>query len=376
MTMRVLAIAGIACASCGAGGSAGGKDESATRLRESWDAYVARFIQADGRVIDILGGQVTTSEGQAYAMLRAVWIGDRATFDRVHAWARANLNQGVRDDQLWAWKWGRAGNGGGRVLDAAFASDADQDAALALIMAARTWNDAAYLTQARATLADLWERGTLVAQGRRYLLGGDSLCQGSSCRLNPSYYAPYAYRLFAKHDPGHDWSSLVDSSYFLLEANSQMTATRLPTDWLILDVRRGELRPGEDRDNFYSYDAFRVHWRVAMDEALYQEPRARAYLDRSLAWVVDRWKREQKLPAIVTAEGDAGANYEALEMLAALMPALKPRASDVAEAMNRRLQGTYQAGLWGDKDSYYLQNWAWFGTALYNRQLAPFELVR
>jgi endo-1,4-beta-D-glucanase Y len=262
------------------------------------------------------------------------------------------------------------------VLDAAFASDADQDAALALIMASKTWNEPAYLSQARATLADLWNQGTLVIQGRRYLLGGDSLCQGSSCRLNPSYYAPYAYRIFAKHDPGHDWSSLVDVSYLLLEANSQMTATHLPTDWLILDVRRGELRPGGDRDNFYSYDAFRVHWRVAMDEALFQEPRARAYLDRSLAWVVDRWKREQKLPAIITAEGDAGADYEALEMVAALMPALKPRASDVAEAMNRRVQAAYQTGLWGDKDSYYLQNWAWFGTALYNRQLAPFEMVR
>jgi len=33
-------------------------------------------------------------------------------------------------------------------------------------------------------------------------------------------------------------------------------------------------------------------------------------------------------------------------------------------------------GAWGDRDSYYLQNWAWFGTALHNSYLAPFDVVR
>src|SRR6185436_16916003 len=50
-------------------------------LKESWAKYVERFIQADGRVIDHKAGGISTSEGQAYAMLRAVWMQDRATFD-------------------------------------------------------------------------------------------------------------------------------------------------------------------------------------------------------------------------------------------------------------------------------------------------------
>jgi len=64
-------------------------------------------------------------------------------------------------------------------------------------------------------------------------------------------------------------------------------------------------------------------------------------------------------------------------MLAALMPALQGLRPDIAAAIERRLQSLYSRGLWadhaGDRDSYYLQNWAWFGTALYHRQLAPFQ---
>jgi endo-1,4-beta-D-glucanase Y len=121
----------------------GGKSQPAAELRmpppvliESWQAYVREFIQGDGRVIDHSAGGISTSEGQAYAMLRAVWIGDRGTFDRTFTWAVNNLNSGVRDDRLWAWKWGKNARGTWGVLDKAFASDADEDAAYALILAA------------------------------------------------------------------------------------------------------------------------------------------------------------------------------------------------------------------------------------------------
>src|SRR5262245_57118865 len=67
-------------------------------LRESWKAYVAGFVEADGRVVDRRAGGISTSEGQAYAMLRAVWLRDRAVFDKTYAWGLANLNNGIRKD--------------------------------------------------------------------------------------------------------------------------------------------------------------------------------------------------------------------------------------------------------------------------------------
>lgn len=336
-------------------------------LRETWSAYVRRFVQPDGRVVDPMAGGITTSEGQAYAMLRAVWMEDRPVFDRALTWAVEHLNRGVRKDRLWAWKWD------GRVVDSAFASDADQDAALALLLAARAWDDAAYLQRAREVLADLWAKGTRVAGGRRFLLGGDTLCQGRICRVNPSYYAPYAYRYFARHDPARDWRQLVDTTYFVLERNAALTATRLPSDWLLLDTSTGALSPGGDKDSRYSYDAFRAHWRVRLDGVLFGEERARAYLESSLAWLAERYRKERRLPAIILADGRPGAEYEALEMLAAVMPALQGPAPDVAEAIGARLDSALAEGLWGDRESYYLQNWAWFGTALRRRALTPFE---
>jgi endoglucanase len=347
-------------------------------LQQSWKTYVARFIEPDGRVVDPKGGGGSTSEGQAYAMLRAVWVRDRAVFDRTYTWGRTHLNTGVRRDRLWAWKWGKTPEARGRVLDTAFASDADQDVALALILAFHTWKDERYRRDAAAILADLWRLATVDAQGRRFLLAGDKLCEGRTCKLNPSYCAPYAYRIFALHDRERDWRSLVDSSYVLLEASSDLTGTHLPPDWIMLDTATGRLELPAGKDSAFSYDAMRVYWRVAMDAELSAEPRANNYIKRTLPWLIARWERADRLPAVIPSSGDDPADFEAPEMLAALLPAFRRVRPDIAGAVERRLQSLYARGVWADhagaQDSYYLQNWAWFGTALYQRQLAPFQL--
>lgn len=345
-------------------------------LSESWKAYVHRFIQHDGRVIDHKAGGISTSEGQAYAMLRAVWMDDRATFDKSYTWAVNNLNSRIRGDHLWAWKWGRDSHGKWQALDRAFASDADQDAALALILASKAWNEPKYLIAARAILADLWTSGTIQVGNRRYLLAGDALCQGSRCKINPSYYAPYAYRIFREYDKARQWNELLDSSYLFLQDVARLTATGLPPDWVYLDIASGKLQLGDAKDSAFSYDAFRIYWRMALDAELYKDPRAENHLKESLAWINREWAQRGKLPAIIARTGEPQADYESLEMLAGLMPALRIVAPEVAAGMSRKLQSTYSKGTWSDKDSYYMQNWAWFGTALYEKYLAPFEKVR
>lgn len=366
--------AGVAVAllACAATRDTGPHSSPPRLLGESWNAYTAKFIQKDGRVIDHWGGGISTSEGQAYAMLRAVWMDDRATFENVYRWAVNNLNAGVRRDRLWAWKWGKAPDGKWRVLDRAFATDADEDAALALLLAYQRWKDRHYLSEARAVLADLRRLAVVRAAGRMYLLAGDTLCKGSVCRVNPSYYAPYAYRLFQRADPGHRWNELVDASYGFLEAASNLSATGLPPDWVQLDTATGVLRPGSAKDSEYSYDAFRVHWRVALDYHLFREPRAARYLQSSLAWIDTEWKKLGALPAAICSSGRPGAAYESLEMLAGLLPGLAFAYPETAEAVSARLQAAYSQGYWGNRDSYYLQNWAWFGVALDQRYLAPF----
>src|SRR5262245_55961383 len=263
-------------------------------LKDSWDVYVAKFIQKDGRVIDYKAASITTSEGQAYAMLRAVWVGDRTTFDRTFLWAKNNLNSGVRNDSLWAWKWGQNTDKQWRVLDEAFATDADQDAALALILASIVWNNRNYAEHAHLMLRDLWSQATVEAGGHRYLLAGDSLCQRNVCRINPSYYAPYAYRIFGNFDKSRPWNTLVDSSYNLLQNVSGFADTKLPADWVQLNRDTGQIHPGTLKDSKFSYDAFRVYWRVALDRDLFQETRAAAYLDETLKWLSSAWSKDHK----------------------------------------------------------------------------------
>jgi len=342
-------------------------------LTESWRAYVSHFIQKDGRVIDHKGGGVSTSEGQAYAMLRAVWMRDRSTFDKTYRWALDNLNSGIRNDHLWAWKWGKTPQGRWQVLDKAFASDADQDVALALILAANSWNEPRYLSEARPVLKDLWDLGTRTVAGRPYLLAGDSLCQSHECKLNPSYAAPYAYRIFSQYDESRNWRELVDSSYSLLDAASGLTKTHLPPDWVVLDVRTGSIRLGNDKDSRFSYDAFRVFWRIALDSRLSSEPRAEKYLRGASSWLIQEWQKRGKLPAVVAKDGRDLANYESPEMLAGVMPALQNLNSEIASAIEGRLRANFRNGIWFDRQSYYIQNWAWFGTALYQNYFGPFQ---
>src|SRR5262249_49348749 len=151
------------------------------------------------------------------------------------------------------------------------------------------------------------------------LLAGDSLCQREICRINPSYYAPYAYRIFSGFDQSADWNALVESSYQLLNRVSGFAKTGLPADWVQLNTKTGEISPYSGKDSSYSYDAFGVHWRIEVDRELFRDPRADRYLQDSLAWIAAEWKQHQKLPAAISPTGKGLVDYESLEMVSALM---------------------------------------------------------
>jgi len=343
------------------------------QLLESWQAYRTRFIQADGRVIDREDSDRTVSEGQAYAMLRAVAINDPDTFKRTYAWAKENLirldAEGQPSDLLWAWKWGQRPDSSWGTLDANFATDADVDAATALIMAAERWNCPQYLDEARALLADIWADGTLeLPDGSRHLIPGPAEAfrlEPAQIILNPSYFAPASFRLFAEVDPDRDWQSLIDSGYAMLDDLADFSTTGLPPDWVAYTPALGTYRqmpldhPLQSR---YSFDAFRVWWRVSQDAAWFNEPRAQAYLEARLPELIDRWQRDGRLPARITLDGGAEASFEATAHYAMLYPALlRVDAAIAAEIFNQKLQPAYSDGFWDSDTAYYTQNLAWFG---------------
>ena len=342
-------------------------------LEQSWDIYRKQFIQADGRVIDYEASDRSTSEGQAYAMLRAVLIDDPTTFALTLKWAENNLRrfspEGQVIDQLWAWKWGQQKPGKWGAIDKNFASDADIDAITALILAARRWNRPEYIDLARIKLRHLWNYSTVaVPGGKRYLLPGPVeafVPSPSTVYLNPSYFAPYAFRLFAQVDRDRDWMSLVKSSYDALEKSSKVSAVGLPSDWIALDTKTGKFQPmpaSSPLQSVYSFDAYRVWWRVAWDAAWFESPEAQRYLNTATKHLQSQLGSSLRLPARINLQGKPTVTYEATSQYAMLYPALSLINPDKAQQMvEKKLLPRYKQGIWDDESAYYTQNLAWIG---------------
>lgn len=344
--------------------------ELETLLSESWQVYRQQFIQQDGRVIDFEAGDRTVSEGQAYAMLRAVLIDDRDTFDRTLNWAESNLRRSDGDkmiDQLWAWKWGKLASGEWGLIDINFATDADIDAAFALVLAAEQWQDDRYLELARLKLADIWKYSTVDADGDRYLLPGPKAAfqTAETIYLNPSYLAPYAFRVFAEVDPSHDWLKLVDTSYQILEDSASLSALGLPGDWVALNLTTGEFEavPLESLlKNQYGFDAYRVWWRIAWDAALFDSSQAQQYLLTYLRPLQDLWLTEQFIPAEFDLAGNPLVSYDTIaqySMLYSGFRAVNPMIAN--DIYYRQIAPEYQSGIWDNPSAYYSQNLVWLG---------------
>src|SRR5581483_2836031 len=120
-----------------------------TLLQSSWEKYKTQFLNKDGRIIDPSQNNITTSEGQSYALLRAVWMDDKDTFDKVWTWTKNDLKR--PNDHLFGWRWGKRSSGTYGFIENGgdnSASDADSDIALALILASRRWNADSYKSAA------------------------------------------------------------------------------------------------------------------------------------------------------------------------------------------------------------------------------------
>lgn len=341
--------------------------ENGLVLEQSWTAFRDRYIQADGRVIDREVSDRSTSAGQAFTMLQAVLVNDHKTFAQVLDWGENNLSQkdakGQRIEHLWARSWGQTANKEWRILEPSFTSGADVDAVTALILASRRWNCPRYLEIARSKLDDLWNLATGVVNGKRYLLStSDSIfwAEPNTLLLNPSYFAPYAFRLFAQVDPKHDWSSLIESGYQMLNESAKLSEVELPSDWILLNSSTGKiiaLAGFGTQQSLYGSDAARVWWRIALDAVWFQAPQAKRYLNKRSTYLKQLWKSSQKISAKIDLQGKPIVDYEATSQYAMLYAALQLSDSKIAAQIYQlKLKPRYKGGLWDNDSAYSTQN--------------------
>jgi endoglucanase len=219
--------------------------------------FVDTYVGDDGRVSRIDQGGSTVSEGQAYAMLLAVAVGDRDTFDRAWDWTEQNLQ---RPDGLLASLWE-----GGAIVDASPATDADVDAARALVLAADRFGDDSYRAQGLRIATAILDQETAEVNGELVLTAGPWARQ-VPVTINPSYFDPRAYSVLGGASGDPRWERLERSSRSLLSGLS--SATGVPPDWARIEATGATPTPapadatGVPR---YGFDAVRapVRWAAA-----------------------------------------------------------------------------------------------------------------
>jgi endoglucanase len=361
------------------------RESSADRLpwvlQASWASYRDHFISPEGRVVLEERGGGTISEAQAYALLRALWAGDEQTFGHVVTWTRANLSrEKTQGDHLLAWKWGRKEDGGWGVLDWNTASDADVDYALALVLASRQgWRPPPgcpdYLSLARLVARDILAKEVVeLPGGTLYLAPGNWHSAAPPYLINPSYFFPAAYRVFAQAGFDPRWGRLRADAYPFMERLTRgmgdAPGVGLAPDWVEVSAE-GKLTPPQERSHHFGWEAVRLPWRVALDRLWFGDlAAARLSREQFLPFFVKEWRTRGKLLAEYHYNGTPLVDFESPVIYAgALAAGLAAGDRDFAWQMAQKILSFYREqgnqAYFVTQDNYYANNWAWFGLALY-----------
>lgn len=337
----------------------------------SWNYYKKTFISKEGRTIDYQRGNITTSEGQAYAMRRALMMEDKKTFDKSYNWAKENLQH--KNDKLFAWLWGpnKTGRGGSikyGIIDQNGATDAGVEIAISLVLASKIWQQESYMNDALEIMNDIWEKETVVIKGERILVAGINQKKDLNVEVNPSYFMPFGFRIFAEVDEDHNWQTLVNSSYRLTNICIDNIESGLPPDSFYMNKLTGDMLLDSEKSDF-SYDAIRVFYRFFIDYLLTKDSRAEKLLSK-YNFFSTKWKREGTFYTNYKQNGEIKDYTESVGSIAILLPVIEYYDKRTAEDIYRKkiLAKYHFKGYWEDPLNYYAQNLVWFGVWLYQSE--------
>ena len=346
MVVLAVALGGIALGSAGCGGnnSSSSSGKSSAKPTNGADAagkrFLDRYVTPDGRVQRIDQGGDTVGEGQAYGMLIAAAIGDSKRFDSIWGWTKDNLR---RKDGLISFLWRD-----GKVQDPQAASDADVDAARALLVAACRFHRPALRKEAVGLAEAVLTKETAQSQGQPVLVAGPWAVK-KPITVNPSYFSPATFAALTSTTGDGKWGSLAASSRSITDALLQ-GQSKLPPDWARIEGDKPA--PSGPPDNpqgtpQFGFDAVRTFVRMAEDP----DPAGREIAARS--WPVFEGQDPGNLPVehdltgkptggtmspvvLVSAAGAADAAGKAAD---------RDRFLDAAEALDTR-SPTYYGAAW------------------------------
>jgi len=268
-------------------------------------AFLDTYTRDEGRIARLDQGGDTVGEGQAYGMLAAAAVGDAQRFDRIWRWTKENIR---REDGLLAFRWAD-----GRVVDPQAATDADLDAAHALLVAACRFDRDDLRAEAERIGAAVLEQETERAAGRSVLLAGPWAVAGDRLVINPSYLDPLTLSALERGTGDKRYGAVAEAGRRTVEELSRP----LPPDWAVVDRGTGRARPapdakGGDGPGRYTFDAPRTLVRLALDPS----PDGRRIAAR--AWEAFRDRAPGDIPVEHELDGSpAGSSRNPVALVAA-----------------------------------------------------------
>jgi len=322
-----------------------------------WERFVARFVQADGRVIDVTFDQKTTSEGQSYALFFALVANQQERFDTLLKWTSDNLAEGQLGQMLPGWLWGKRDDGGWGIKDTNAAADADLWIAYTLLEASRLWRDPRYEVIGRHLLKQIAARDVVRAGATGVVLlpgpYGFNLSQ-NRYRINPSYTPGFMFAYLRNVDSSGPWGALWDN---YLRLAPKMFAGGVAPDIVIVDSK-GAVLPDTEKAPVGSYDAIRVYLWAGMSEGNSDE------LIRLLAPFAKTIRALGKPPEKVSPADGAvvKADYSPIAFTGAVLPFLSVlHEKESLDEQRSRLRVNAAEAKLGKATNYYDETLALFG---------------
>ena len=212
------------------------------------------------------GTQTTVSEAIAYGMLISVYMDDKDVFDNLYGTWKNNGGNGA--GMTW-----RVGKGN----DSGTASDADFDAALALVMASKQWNSTTYLNDAKTLIG--WIASNDISSNK--IRPGN----GWNDAFNPSYATTANFKIF-QDVAGGSWTNVISQAYTDL-SSCQDSKTGLVPDWCTWGDHKPTLTSAAvaNAKGFYD-DAARTPWRMAWAYYWYGDSKAQAFNKKVVDWLI------------------------------------------------------------------------------------------
>lgn len=239
-------------------------------IKEHYKLWKQAWYDANqGWVLAPEGTCSTVSEAIAYGMMITVYMDEEDVFKKLYNTWKSNGGNGAGMN----WRVGCDGGSGS-------ASDADFDAALALVMASKQWNNSSYLSDAKTMIT--WIASNDIKSNK--IMPGNQW----SDYFNPSYATTANFKLFQDVNGG-SWNSVISQAYSDLNACAS-TTTGLVSDWCDWNshkpVKNDKAAVGQDENPGFFDDAARTPWRMAWAYYWYGDTKAQAFNQKINDWMI------------------------------------------------------------------------------------------